>query len=78
MTRAGIAQRRQPDGHLISGRRVGNFVIRSLCPTLALAGPVQRVVGRLLRRRKPSNSKLLPPSLGVPQVVLSLLVEPAL
>src|SRR3990172_4644146 len=44
----------------------------------ASPGPVERVVGRLLRRRQLRNSKLLPTLLGVPEIVLRLLVEPAL
>jgi len=39
---------------------------------------LERAVGRLLRRRKPGNSKSLPTPLRVPEVVLRLLVEPTL
>jgi hypothetical protein len=52
VTRAGIAKRLQADGHLISGRRVGNFVIRSLCPTITLSG-------RGEHRRAPVRSSVM-------------------
>ena len=39
---------------------------------------LERAVGRLLRRRKPGNSKSLPTPLRVPEVVLRLLGEPTL
>src|SRR3989442_13426491 len=44
----------------------------------ASPGPLKRIVGRLPRRRKLRNPKLLSALLSVPEVVLRLLVEPTL